>query len=280
MTDLPPDSPSPDTAPALKGRETTTLSGRELGASKAREVSRWEFVQQVVAHEAEDNWFARLPPAKQAKVAKSHRQLKNGTNVNGPLWCFGPSKCPFHALCPLAEIDHEGQVQAAPLEEYPLGQHCVLESAYYRQQVVDYLQALEVDHRDPVEMAMVKELALIDLQKQRAVNILSVGDKDGEGRDFMRRDTQYIHTPDGEDLESTTTQLHPLHDILHRLEVRRDKWLTKLLATRKDKIWAQSQLGQKEEQVELNNTLLEMREAFKGLTQAQGQPVELIALDD
>lgn len=265
--------------PALKGREPSALSGKALGASKAREPERWEFVQAVLDHPGEDNWFARLPPEKQAKVAKTHKQLKNGTNVNGPLWCFGPNKCPFHALCPLADIDHHGEVHAAPLDQYPMGQHCILEGAVYRQSVVSYMERLEVDHRDPVEMAMVKELALIDLQKQRAVNILSVGDSDGEGRDFMRKDTQITHVPNGENLESTTTQLHPLHDILQRLEVRREKWLTKLLATRKDKVDAQAKLGQKEEQVALNDTLLELREQFKSMTQVPIPGQKLIALD-
>ena len=234
--------------------------------------SRLEYVKRVLESPGEDNYLARLPEAQRDKIARSHLQLRNGTAVQGPLWCFGPAKCPFHAICPLAVINADGEIEEAPFEDYPVGRPCVVEDAFMRAQIVQYLDSLQVDHENVVEMAIVKELALIDLMKQRALNILAVGDKQGQGRDFMLTVTNPVGvSPQGEVLEVTQTQLHPLHDILDRLEARRGKWLAKLLATRKDKVDAQAKLGQKEEHQQLNDAILDMQAYLKSL---QGKRVE------
>lgn len=247
------------------------------GLRAVHKPERWDFVRQTLANADEESWLGRLSQEKRDRVARTHLGLKNGTHVSGPLWCFGPAKCPFHQLCPVADTTEDGEVVEAPLGDYPLGRHCVLESAYYRQMVVDYMTSLEVNHQDPVEMAMVKELALIDLQKQRALNIMSVGDVNDQGRDFLLRQEVVIQVGDGS-ATNEMVSLHPIIQMLDRLEARREKWLTKLLATRKDRVDAQAKLGQKEEQLEVNNVIIEMREHFKGMRSGAGDE-KLLPLD-
>jgi hypothetical protein len=247
------------------------------------QTSRQEYVRRVLESPGEDNYLARLPEAQRNKIARSHLQIKTGTAIAGPLWCFGPKKCPFYSLCPLASFDADGEVVEAPFEDHPIGRPCVVEDAYMRNQVIEYLEQLQVDHGNAVEMAIVRELALIDLQKQRALNILSVGDKRGQGRDFMLEVTNPIGvSPQGEVLEVTQTQLHPLHDLLDKLENRRQRWLTKLLATRKDRVDAQAKLGQKEESQQLNDTILDMAAYLKSLNgkQVQTGATRVIPIED
>ena len=77
---------------------------------------------------------------------------------------------------------------------------------------------------------------LIDLYKNRALMIMSAGDKSGQGRDFMRIDILGFNEA-GDTAESA--KLHPAIDMMDRLEKRREKWLDKLMETRKAKAeWA------------------------------------------
>jgi hypothetical protein len=256
-------------APRASKRTPTNAQGAPRDAAGVlpfRDINRYDYVKAVLESPGEDNYFARLSPEQQQKIVKSQNSIKHGTKIEGPIWCFGPTKCPFHALCPLADFNDAGEPVAAPIQDYPLGRPCILEDTFVRNQVVSYMEDLGVQHNSSVEMPIVKELALIDLLKQRALNILSVGDKNGQGRDFMQEFKNPIGLgPNGKVLEVTTALLHPLYELIDKLEARRQRWLSKLVATRKDRIDAQAKLGQKEERQQMNDTILDLKEYLRSL---------------
>lgn len=191
-------------------------------------------------------------------------QVIHGLHVNGPLTCRGPEQCPIHDSCPIAIETPAGGVVAADLADYPVNDQCLLEDQFLRHQIAQYMNTLGVEPDDVVEMSIVRELGLIDLQKQRALLIMSQGDRRGDGRDFMSLNvkTEGI-SPNGDVLVSEELVIHPLVDFIGRLENRRERWLTKLIATRKDQNDARAKIGKKDNGVELNTLILEMAEHLR-----------------
>jgi len=144
------------------------------------------------------------------------------------------------------------------------------------QKVAEYLLHLQVDPANPVEMAIVNELALIDLQKNRALLILSHGDAQGHGRDFMK--TQELVTgfdSDGCPIKSEQYQLHPIMEHLDKLEKRRDKWLDKLLQTRKSQADVAAKLGRRVQESDLLRSVKEIKAAINVVKVQDEQPIEI-----
>jgi hypothetical protein len=144
------------------------------------------------------------------------------------------------------------------------------------QRVADYLLHLQVDPQNPVEMSIVQELALIDLQKNRLLLLLSHGDAQGDGRDFMK--TQELVTGFDSDGHPITTQqhvLHPLMDWQDRLEKRRDRWLDKLLQTRKSQADIAAKLGTRIQASELLKSVQDVRQAINSQKVHDEPPLEI-----
>lgn len=187
-----------------------------------------------------NTYFANLSPEKQKRIKTSAARRSNGLYAAAPLTCVGPKGCPFHNHCPIADRDSHGRPIPAPINDYPVGRPCVLETSFVRNKVLQYIQHLDVDPANPVEMAMVEDLAIIDLYKQRALLVMSEGDVDSQGRDLLKQDTTG-YTDGGAPLKST--QLHPAVDAIDRFEKRRLLLLDRLLETRKAKLDTQVKLG-------------------------------------
>ena len=62
-----------------------------------------------------------------------------------------------------------------------------MEKYLVQQKLINYVDYLNVDPDNPIEMSIANELALIDLYKNRCMLILSNGDREGNGRDFLLR---------------------------------------------------------------------------------------------
>ena len=185
--------------------------------------------------EIEDDYqtyLDKLNPEKKRRIINSINRVQTGLHAVAPIMCLGPEKCPFISKCPIPERDNEGELVYGPQENYPSGQECILEKFYMQQKIIEYVEHLNVDPANPVEMSIVNELSLIDLYKNRSLMIMSGGDKSGQGRDFMRVDV--IGFNENGDI-AETSKLHPAVDMMDRLEKRRDKWLDKLMETRKSK---------------------------------------------
>jgi hypothetical protein len=188
-----------------------------------------------------------LPEKVKRRVIASHASMRHGLSTVAPMRCAGPP-CILIQHCPIPPrddygrilVDDEGSQDYGPQEYYPVGGACLLEHTYMQQRLIDYVQHLEINPSNPVEMAIANELAVIDLYKNRALMILSAGDKRGQGKDLLMTDVTGFSE---HGYETTSTQLHPAADFIEKLEKRRERWLDRMVETRKSKIDAQSRLG-------------------------------------
>jgi len=209
-------------------------------------------------------YLATMSAAKIQRVNNSLNSIKHGLHAVAPVTCGGPTKCPFIAHCPIPTRQQKIDKDYGAAADYPLMLPCVLESAYQSQRILDYCQHLQVDVNNPIEMSVVNELAVLDLHKNRALMIMSEGDRDGEGRDFLRQDHDYTEVGDGHELVKKTT-LHPAFDVLDKLERRRERLLERLLETRKSRAEIDLKRGNV---VADSNVLRELQAVRKYLEQA------------
>ena len=173
-----------------------------------------------------NTYLANLPEEKARRILSKSLAYKNGVHVSSPIMCMGCKKCPFINKCPIPERDINGALVLGEESDYPVGRECIMETLFVEQKLVDYITYLNVDPNNPVEMSIVNELSLIDLYKNRCLLVLSNGDKKGEGRDFLITDVVAFNE-NGEKAENT--KLHPVIDMIDKLERRRERWLEKLV---------------------------------------------------
>ena len=220
-------------------------------------------------------YFDNLAPEKQKKIVNSINRIQTGLHAVAPIMCLGPNKCPFIDRCPIPERDSNNKLEYGPDANYPMGRECILEKFYMQQKLVEYVSHLNVDPGNPVEMSIVNELALIDLYKNRTLMIMAIGDKAGQGRDFMRVDVLGF-SESGDKAEQA--KLHPAVDMLDRLERRREKWLEKLMETRKSKADWMVKVGGGGNESKILSEITKLREA---LSQLEGvEAPQLIEEDD
>jgi hypothetical protein len=129
-----------------------------------------------------------------------------------------------------------------------------------QQKTIQYIERLNVDPNDPIEMSVVNELSLIDLYKNRALMIMSVGDKSGQGRDFMRIDILGFNE-NGDTAEQA--KLHPVVDFLDKMERRRQKYLDQLMETRQRKAEWMLRVGNTQQESKILSELKKLRETLK-----------------
>ena len=204
-------------------------------------------------------YLSRLSKDKFRKVQATIGSISNGLYAVAPLTCLGPQKCPFIEKCPIPDREKDGTLIEGPLDEYPIGQGCVLEEFFMRQKVHDYIEYLNINPTNPVEMAIANELAVIDLYKNRATMIMSVGDKNSNGRDFLITDVIAV-TESGSPIESIKE--HPVVGILDKLEKRRLKYLEQLNETRKAQSEIAIKLGNREVESRVLQEISTLRQAL------------------
>lgn len=225
------------------------------------------------------SYLDTLPGDVRRRIQSQVIHYRHGLNGVAPLSCLGPQRCPFLEKCPIpAAVDQTGRPIPGPLSNYPMGRDCVLESLFLRQKQIEYIQHLDVDPQNPVEMAIVNELALIDLYKNRALMVLSVGDSKGEGRDFLK--TNPIGVSES-GVVAEMTQEHPVAGVIDKLERRRERWLDRLNETRKAKTEIALKLGESRAESQILQELTRLQRAIQ---QMQSGPIELegeqLLLDD
>lgn len=251
--------------------------------------TKQQLVQEL--YEVDENYnsyLETLDSEKRTRIQRSVSRMRHGLHSVAPIMCMGAAKCLFIEHCPIPPrtntgapvLDTKGNQVFGPAEDYPAGRPCVMESLYMQQKIIDYLQHLDVDPANPVEMSIVNELALIDLLKNRALIILSKGDRQGDGQDFMRVDITG-HDPES-GVSSKTSALHPAADMLDRLEKRREKWLDKLVETRKAKVDMAHKLGTTNNDSKVLNELNAIRLALQEASSREVETAEIleIQIDD
>lgn len=210
------------------------------------------------------DFLQRMEPKKRNRINSSLNRMKHGLHTVAPLTCMGPKKCPFINHCPIPDVEQKQTKDWGPDTDYPMAMPCVLETMYQRQKIIEYVQHLDVDPNNPVEMALVNELAIIDLYKNRALMISSEGDRDGDGRDFLRQDIDWKEAGD-QAHQVKNTALHPSFEVLDRLEKRRERLLERLMETRQAKANYDLKVGKT---VEDSNVLKEIQAVRKALESA------------
>tara|TARA_Y100000310_G_C20377086_1_gene666257 strand:- start:307 stop:759 length:453 start_codon:yes stop_codon:yes gene_type:complete len=128
-----------------------------------------------------------------------------------------------------------------------------------KQKVIEYIEHLNIDPANPIEMSIANELSLIDLYKNRALMIMSAGDRGGQGRDFMRIDILGFNE-NGDVAEQA--KLHPAMEVIDRVEKRREKWLDKLMETRKSKADWIMKVGNTHNESKILGEIRKLREAI------------------
>ena len=220
------------------------------------------------------SYLDRLDSKKLNRIKRSVDRYSTGSYAAAPLTCLGPDNCPFLRSCPVVEVSLVGDINKGKASDYPIGKQCLMEKYLVQQKLVSYVDYLNVDPDNPIEMSIANELALIDLYKNRCMLILSNGDREGNGRDFLLK-TIVGFSESGERAENI--QLHPLHDLIEKLEKRRDKWIERLMESRKSKAEMLAKVGG----VESNSKVLnEIEDLKKVLLEANSNTTEELLLDD
>jgi len=218
-----------------------------------------------------DKYIRNLPEKKKQRLINSLNATKLGLHSIAPIMCGGPKKCPFIAKCPIPDMDTEGELIYGDAADYPIGKQCVLEKFYMEQKLIEYYQHLNIDPNNPVEVSIANELAIIDLYKNRALMIMSVGDRSGQGKDFMRIDILGFNE-NGEVAEQA--KLHPAVEVIDKLERRREKWLDKLMETRQAKAHWMLKVGGAQNESKILAEIQKLREAISKID------VEELDVDD
>lgn len=229
--------------------------------------ARQDFITQLIQDEDyPPEYMERLSDEKKEKVNRQAHKIKSGLYAIAPIKCKGPDVCPFISHCPLAEYTSDGELSKSNIDDYPIGYACVLESSFVRLKTIEYVKYLAVDPANPIEMAIVNDLCLIDLYKNRATIILSAGDSSGQGVDFLRIDTsQVIDTGNGEEnmIKIQTVQEHPALTVIEKLERRRQKLIEQLSETRHQKIKQAEKTGQIKQSSKLMRELERIKDVLK-----------------
>lgn len=217
------------------------------------------------------NLIEKYSVKKLNKLKKSLDNFKYGYHASAPVVCLGPNKCPFYHACPIGDgfkTDITGSRIPLydSLEDFPIGDQCILEKVYIEQKLIDYLTEFDVDPKSASELSLINDLALLDLYKQRCVLYLAAGDKQAEGIDFLKVDLMFDE--DGHET-SRSYKEHPVMGIIERLEKRRLKILEELLATRKGKLTIISKIKKSED----DNKLLEVLEDIKKVISNDTAPI-------
>ena len=90
--------------------------------------------------------------------------------------------------------------------------------------------------------------------------IMSVGDKSGQGRDFMRVDILGFNE-NGDTAEQA--KLHPVVEFLDKMERRRQKYLDQLMETRQRKAEWMLKVGNTQQESKILSELKKLRETLK-----------------
>lgn len=206
-----------------------------------------------------DSYLAKLPKEKVLKIRNRINAYKTGVYASAPIVCYGPAKCPFISKCPIPGRTESGELDIGEDYLYPMGRECLMEREIVKHKTLEYLQYLNVDPSNPVEMSIVNELALIELYKNRCHLVLSQGDKKGQGRDFMMTDVTGFNE-NGDKAE--TTKLHPVTEMIEKLDRRKERWFERLMETRESKAKFLTRLHENKNQSRVLEEIAMLREAL------------------
>lgn len=161
----------------------------------------------------------RLTDQEKAFIGKSMTRMATGLNATVPISCNG-ERCPFVTNCPLAQI-----------KKLPIGCACPIESSLMDQYTREYIKEYNVDINSITERMTMTQLAAIHIIEMRATWAMSRKGHDTLGPGLYEQ----AISVDNEGVEILQLQEHPAWNILDRAWKYREKILTSLVGTRREK---------------------------------------------
>lgn len=152
-----------------------------------------------------------------ARSFKSHvNKLKYGTSSMIPIWCPG-QKC-FNKTCPFLLAGNP-----------PVGRQCLLEAALVKTKTQDYVEDINLNPENSAEMALVNKLVECDILDMR-INIGLSGTLDADAYKLL-----ITNITDNGNTISESVDIHPLITIKEKVQNMREKILTSLVGTPREK---------------------------------------------
>jgi hypothetical protein len=155
------------------------------------------------------------------EALKVHRRLIAvkfaGASAKVPLYCGGPNICPFADQCPFVEI-----------KKTPVGSVCPIEKELLAFWVDKFIAEFKVDIDNQSEVSLVSELAELELYDMRASMILN----DPKNADLMQEICVGVNA---EGYPIYNKDVHKAWDLKERIKRRKEKILTAMVGTRREK---------------------------------------------
>jgi len=219
-----------------------------------------------LSEESNKKLFVKYNNKQVEKFKKTLNRYKYGLNASAPIICMGPEKCPFFHACPIGNgikvdpvINKKVPIYDS-LQDFPIGEMCSLELNFMEDRLKSYLNEFDVDPINASELALVNDLSLVDLYKNRCVLYLSAGDLQNEGIDFFKSEEAY-------DLQGNLInrkyQEHPILNVMEKLEKRRHRILEELIATRKSKMNIMVKIKESQEDSRMLTEIETIRKALE-----------------
>lgn len=177
-------------------------------------VPKSEHVNDLIPVELPSAWGSSQRLMKAVEKSIPQLKMKHGMYAAIPIVCRG-HECPYAKTCPLLR---EGLA--------PTGERCPIEISMILTKFEDYCSEFDIDQQNVVDMSMVKDLIDVEIQINRADNILAI---DGS---FMQEIVVAV-SENGDEI--VNPQIHKASDYKDRLLKRKHDILHLMNSTRKDK---------------------------------------------
>lgn len=187
-------------------------------------------------HDEYEEVIAALPERKQKALTNKLASLNFSAAATAPIVCLGPDKCPFFNQCPIGDgITKEKKPVYSKDAVFPVGKQCILEKAYLEERLAFYIDEFNINPSELAEVSLINDLLVIDVQKNRALFVMAIGDRSDNGRDMTLLTETFSDKGVPDPLVSLITE-HPLLSRIDSLDKKRIHILEQLNATRKAKL--------------------------------------------
>ena len=146
---------------------------------------------------------------------------------------YGAPLCPRSAVCPMAIAQRKAQREGNQDLKVPVGARCPVEASMFTDhyQMMSLSLGVTEDIESYADQQMIAELSGIEVRLSRIMASIS-----STHRDEVETEETVTTNSSGDMMDMTTTRkVGPRTEIMKRLTDRKDKLLSMLLASRKDK---------------------------------------------
>ena len=196
-------------------------------------------------------------------LRRSISKLKHGFAAVVPLKCSG-DLCPFRVGCPLYAIG-----------KAPVGRPCPLEGELFFISLSKYAEEYEVEDKDFIDQALIKELAELDVYEYRITQNLS----QAENATLIEENVVAYDPTEGNPV--VQKQISQAMELKFKIKKERMKLHEQLVGTRKEKYKREAALKRHDEP-DASKLLSDLRDKFGviKLTDKPGVVIDVTTKDD